>query len=62
MIKDVIDHPHITRTADALTLTALAFTAANVQTYVAIVASILAACVYATKLYDWWIDRNERRD
>lgn len=59
MIKDVIDQPHTIRLADALTLAALAFTAANVQTYVAIIASVLAAMVYATKLIDWWAKRKK---
>lgn len=60
MIKNVIDQPHTTKVADALTLTALAIAAANVQAYIAILASILAALVYATKLIDWWDQRRKK--
>lgn len=60
MIRDVIDHPHIIRIGDALAVTTLALTAAQVQPYIGIVTGVLASLFYITKLLDWW--RNERRD
>lgn len=60
MIKTVFDHPHIIRIGDALAVTTLALTAAQVQPYIGIVTGVLASLFYITKLLDWW--RNERRD
>lgn len=60
MIRDVIDHPNIIRIGDALAVTTLALTAAQVQPYIGIVTGVLASLFYITKLLDWW--RNERRD
>lgn len=60
MIRDVIDHPNIIRIGDALAVTTLALTAAQVQPYIGILTGVLASLFYITKLLDWW--RNERRD
>lgn len=59
MIRDMIDHPATLRAGDILAVTALALTATQTQTYIAIVVGVLAGLVYLTKLIDWWRDRNE---
>jgi len=55
-----MDHPHLIRIGDALAVTTLALTAAQIQPYIGIMTGILASIFYITKILDWW--RNERRD
>ena len=60
-MKSTMDHPHIIRIGDALAVTTLALTAAQIQPYIGIITGILASIFYITKIMDWWRDR-ERRD